>query len=79
MGGVSSGSSVKSIAAIAVAALAGVSLLVGIIYVRIYRKKGQKVAAKIPASSGQSHPPGPGKCKSHFCFLILLLLPKFQV
>lgn len=55
------GSSVKSIAAIAVAALAGVSLLVGIIYVRIYRKKGQKVAAKIPASSGQSHPPGPAR------------------
>ncbi|MCD7453898.1 hypothetical protein HAX54_022604 [Datura stramonium] len=55
-----SSSSGKIIAAIAVAALAGVSLLIGIIYVGIYRKKEQKVGANIPASSGQSHSPGPG-------------------
>ncbi|XP_055816823.1 lysM domain receptor-like kinase 3 [Solanum dulcamara] len=53
------GSSGKTIAAIVVAAIAGVSLLVGIIYVGAYRKKEQRVAANIPASSGQSHPPGP--------------------
>ncbi|XP_059312116.1 lysM domain receptor-like kinase 3 [Lycium ferocissimum] len=52
-------SSGKVIAAIAVAALAGVSLLVGIIYVGIYRKKEQKVESHIPASSEQPHPPGP--------------------
>ncbi|XP_049396285.1 lysM domain receptor-like kinase 3 [Solanum stenotomum] len=59
------GSSGKTIAALAVAALAGVSLLVGIIYVGIYRKKEQKVAATIPASSGQSHPPSPGLSGIH--------------
>ncbi|KAK4739171.1 hypothetical protein R3W88_002868 [Solanum pinnatisectum] len=53
------GSSGKTIAALAVAALAGVLLLVGIIYVGIYRKKEQKVAANIPASSSQSHHPSP--------------------
>ncbi|XP_006361893.1 chitin elicitor receptor kinase 1-like [Solanum tuberosum] len=59
------GSSGKTIAALAVAALAGVSLLVGIIYVGIYRKKEQKVAANIPASSGQYHPPSPGLSGIH--------------
>ncbi|XP_049351791.1 lysM domain receptor-like kinase 3 [Solanum verrucosum] len=53
------GSSGKTIAALAVAALAGVLLLVGIIYVGIYRRKEQKVAANIPASSSQSHHPSP--------------------
>lgn len=56
----SKGSSGKIVAGIAVVALAGVLLLVCIIYVRIYRKKEQKVAANIPASSGQSDPPSPG-------------------
>ncbi|CAN4108670.1 unnamed protein product [Withania somnifera] len=55
----SKGSSGKIIAAIAVVALAGVLILVGIIYVRIYRKKDQKDEASIPASSGQSSPPSP--------------------
>ncbi|KAM3378250.1 lysM domain receptor-like kinase 3 isoform X1 [Capsicum galapagoense] len=53
------GSSGKIIAAIAVVALAGVLLLVGIVYVGIYRKKEQKVAANIPECSGQSHPSSP--------------------
>ncbi|KAH0728408.1 hypothetical protein KY284_004273 [Solanum tuberosum] len=53
------GSSGKTIVALAVAALAGVLLLVGIIYVGIYRRKEQKVAANIPVSSSQSHHPSP--------------------
>ncbi|KAG5626246.1 hypothetical protein H5410_011464 [Solanum commersonii] len=59
------GSSGKTIAASAVAALAGVLLLVGIIYVGIYRRKEQKVAANIPASSSQSHHPSPGLSGIH--------------
>ncbi|KAJ8569691.1 hypothetical protein K7X08_006268 [Anisodus acutangulus] len=48
------------IAVIAVAALAGSSLLIGMVYVKIYRKTEQKVASHLSASSDQSHPPGPG-------------------
>ncbi|XP_027772817.1 lysM domain receptor-like kinase 3 isoform X2 [Solanum pennellii] len=59
------GSSGKTIAALAVASLAGVLLLVGIIYVGIYRRKEQKVAANIPASSGQCYPPSPGLSGIH--------------
>ncbi|XP_069147664.1 lysM receptor-like kinase 13 isoform X2 [Solanum lycopersicum] len=62
---VSSGSSGKTIAALAVASLAGVLLLVGIIYVGIYRRKEQKVAANIPVSSGQCYPPSPGLSGIH--------------
>lgn len=44
----------------AVASLAGVTLLIGIIYVGIYRKKAQKVVPHISASADQSHPSGQG-------------------
>ncbi|CAN4111209.1 unnamed protein product [Withania somnifera] len=55
----------KIIAAIAVFALAGVFVLVGVIYMRICRKTYQKVAASIPGSSGQSYPPSPGLSVIH--------------
>lgn len=44
----------------AVASLAGVTLLIGIIYVGIYRKKEQKVEPHISASADESHPSGQG-------------------
>nr|XP_009800658.1 PREDICTED: chitin elicitor receptor kinase 1-like isoform X1 [Nicotiana sylvestris] len=56
----SKGSSGKFIAGMAVASLAGVTLLIGIIYVGIYRKKAQKVVPHISASADQSHPSGQG-------------------
>ncbi|XP_019235904.1 PREDICTED: lysM domain receptor-like kinase 3 isoform X2 [Nicotiana attenuata] len=54
------GSSGKFIAGMAVASLAGVTLLIGIIYVGIYRKKAQKVVPHISAFADQSHPSGQG-------------------
>ncbi|MCD9639046.1 hypothetical protein HAX54_023326 [Datura stramonium] len=53
-------SSGKSIAGTAVASLAGVTLLVCVIYLGIYRKKEQKVALHISTSADQSHPSGQG-------------------
>ncbi|XP_060218009.1 lysM domain receptor-like kinase 3 [Lycium barbarum] len=55
-----SGSSGKSIAVMAVASLAGVTLLIAIVYVGIYRKKEQKIAVHISESADKSHPSGQG-------------------
>ncbi|KAJ8529450.1 hypothetical protein K7X08_036285 [Anisodus acutangulus] len=54
------GSSGKAIAGTAVASLAGVTLLICIIYVGFYRKKEQKVAPQISASADKLHPSDPG-------------------